>query len=195
VFASDPPTHGDIIPFDMLEVEFSHHGDCCTFVLWGLSFVYAAYGNIPWIAAVFYGLKPAVMAIVAAAVIRIGRKALKNSVMWSLAALAFVAIFFFKVPFPVIILAAGVIGFISGKVWRSKFLVIGGHGPADSADRSVLDDETRSPEHTRPSFARALKVTIVCLALSLLPTILVGLAQGWDSVLSKKASCLARRRL
>ncbi len=67
------------------------------FVLWGLSFVYAAYGNIPWIAAVFYGLKPAVMAIVAAAVIRIGRKALKNSVMWSLAALAFIAIFFFKV--------------------------------------------------------------------------------------------------
>src|SRR6187200_3405655 len=68
------------------------------FVLWGLSFVYAAYGNIPWIAAVFYGLKPAVMAIVAVAVIRIGRKALKNSVMWVLAALAFGAIFFFKVP-------------------------------------------------------------------------------------------------
>jgi chromate transporter len=63
------------------------------FVLWGLSFVYAAYGNIPWIAAVFYGLKPAVMAIVAFAVIRIGKKALKNSVMWSIAALAFIGIF------------------------------------------------------------------------------------------------------
>jgi chromate transporter len=63
-------------------------------ILWTLSFVYAAYGNVPWVAAIFYGLKPAVIAIVAAAVIRIGRKALKNEMMWSIAALAFVAIFF-----------------------------------------------------------------------------------------------------
>src|SRR3954462_12608410 len=55
------------------------------FILYGLSFVYAAYGNIPWIAAIFYGLKPAVMAIVAVAVIRIGRRALKNEVMWTIA--------------------------------------------------------------------------------------------------------------
>src|SRR6188472_2657244 len=84
------------------------------FILWILSFIYAAYGNLPWIAAIFYGLKPAVMAIVAVAVIRIGRKALKNEVMWTLAVLAFVAIFFLKVPFPFIILSAGVIGFIGG---------------------------------------------------------------------------------
>ena len=82
------------------------------FILWGLSFIYAAFGNLPWIAAIFYGLKPAVTAIVLAAVIRIGRKALKNEVMWALAALAFVAIYFFKVPFPAIILSAGVIGFV-----------------------------------------------------------------------------------
>ncbi len=155
------------------------------FVLWGLSFVYAAYGNIPWIAAVFYGLKPAVMAIVAAAVIRIGRKALKNSVMWSLAALAFVAIFFFKVPFPLIILCAGLIGFIGGKLWRNKFLVIAGHGDAGS-DKSVLGDEAESPEHTRPSFGRALRITAVCLTLWLLPTLLLGLWQGWQSVLFKE---------
>jgi len=79
------------------------------FILYGLSFVYAAYGNLPWIAAIFYGLKPAVMAIVAVAVIRIGRRALKNEVMWSIAALAFVAIYFFKVPFPAIILTAGIV--------------------------------------------------------------------------------------
>ena len=94
------------------------------FILWGLSFVYAAYGNLPWIAAIFYGLKPAVMAIVAVAVVRIGRKALKNEVMWSLAALAFVAIFFFKVPFPVIILTAGVIGLLGGRFWPAKFNVL-----------------------------------------------------------------------
>ena len=86
-----------------------------------LSFIYAAYGNVPWIAAIFYGLKPAVTAIVLAAVIRIGRKALKNEVMWALAALAFVAIYFFKVPFPAIVLGAGIIGFLGGLLWKSKF--------------------------------------------------------------------------
>src|ERR1700737_1477435 len=80
------------------------------FVLWGLSYVYAAFGNVPWIAAIFYGLKPAVMAIVAVAVIRIGRKALRNEILWTLATLAFVMIFFFHAPFPIIILSAGLIG-------------------------------------------------------------------------------------
>src|SRR6266513_6192028 len=70
------------------------------FFLWGLTWVSAAYGNIPWVAAIFFGIKPAVMAIVAEAVIRIGSRALKNAVMWTLAALAFVAIFFLMVPFP-----------------------------------------------------------------------------------------------
>src|SRR3954465_11359778 len=76
------------------------------FVLWTLSFIYAAYGSVPWIAAIFYGLKPVVVAIVGAAVIRIGRKALKNEVMWAIAVLAFVAIFFGGISFPLIILAA-----------------------------------------------------------------------------------------
>src|SRR6202008_4552832 len=80
------------------------------FVLWTLSYVYAAFGNLPWIAAIFYGLKPAVTAIVLVAMIRIGRKALKNTVMWALAALAFIAIYFFKVAFPTIVMGAGVIG-------------------------------------------------------------------------------------
>src|SRR5213083_1908973 len=97
------------------------------FVLWALSYVYAAFGNIPWIAAIFYGLKPAIMAIVAVAVIRIGRKALKNEMMWTLAALAFVAIFFFHAPFPMIILTAGVVGLIGGRLWKEKFDVVGGH--------------------------------------------------------------------
>src|SRR6202047_2397831 len=70
------------------------------FVLWALSFVYAAYGSVPWISAIFYGFKPVVVAIVITAVIRIGRKALKNEVMWAIAILAFVALFFLKLPFP-----------------------------------------------------------------------------------------------
>src|SRR5690349_12225175 len=108
------------------------------FILWTLSFIYVAYGNVPWIAAAFYGLKPAVLAIVAVAVIRIGRKALKNEIMWTLALAAFIAIFFFKLPFPVIVLMAGVIGFVGGRLWESKFHVIGGHASSD--DASVLDD-------------------------------------------------------
>src|SRR5437773_10711835 len=91
------------------------------FILWALSYVYVAFGNIPWIAAIFYGLKPAVTAIVLVAVIRIGSKALKNAVMWSLALAAFVAIYFFHDPFPLIIISAGIIGLIGGLLWKSKF--------------------------------------------------------------------------
>ncbi len=96
------------------------------FVLWGLSYIYVTLGNLPWIAAIFYGLKPAVLAIVAAAVIRIGSRALKNEVMWTLAAAAFIAIFLLRVPFPLIIISAALIGFFGGKWKRDKFLVIHG---------------------------------------------------------------------
>src|SRR6266513_4926798 len=82
--------------------------------LWSLTWAYAVYGKITWVAAIFFGVKAAVMAIVAEAVIRIGSKALKNEVMWSLAVLAFVAIFFLKVPFPLVV-TAGLIGLVGGK--------------------------------------------------------------------------------
>ena len=148
------------------------------FVLWGLSFIYAAYGNVPWIAAIFYGLKPAVMAIVAAAVIRIGKKALKNQVMWCLAGLAFVAIYFFKVPFPLIVLTAGLVGLLGGKLWPGKFDVIKGHGGSDES--SVLDDHDESPAHTKPSWSRGIKVTLICLVLWWAPTLIAGLCLGWQ---------------
>ena len=102
------------------------------FILWGLSYIYVAYGNLPWIAAIFYGLKPAVLAIVAAAVLRIGGRALKNEVMWALATAAFLAIFLLHVPFPLIIVCAAAIGFFGGKWKRDKFLVIRGHGKGKS---------------------------------------------------------------
>jgi chromate transporter len=91
-------------------------------ILWALSYVYVAYGNIPWIAAIFYGLKPAVLAIVAAAVIRIGRRALQTSIMWVIAGAAFIAIYFFRVPFPLIVVSAGVLGFVGGRVCHNIFL-------------------------------------------------------------------------
>ncbi|HEY3661966.1 MAG TPA: chromate efflux transporter [Chthoniobacterales bacterium] len=151
------------------------------FVLWGLSYIYMAWGNVPWIAAIFYGLKPAVTAIVLAAVIRIGRKALKNEVMWIIAAVAFVAIYFFRVPFPVIVLGAGLLGLIGGRFWPGKFRIASGHG-GDSGS-SVLDDEQTLAEHTRPSWARAWKVILVCLALWVIPTLVAGVTLGWQSTL------------
>ena len=151
------------------------------FVLWALSYVYAAFGNVPWIAEIFYGLKPAVMAIVAVAVIRIGRKALRNEIMWMLAALAFVAIFFFHVPFPVIILSAGVVGLIGGRFWKKKFDVVGNHDGV--VDESVLSDAAESPEYTRPSWSRAVKLILIWVALWAAPIVAVGLWKGWQSTL------------
>jgi len=115
------------------------------FILWGLSYIYVTLGNLPWIAAIFYGLKPAVLAIVAAAVIRIGSRALKNEVMSTVTAAAFIAIFFFSVPFPLIIISAALIGFFGGKWKRDKFLVIRGHGKVPQRHRSrFLSDSSQS---------------------------------------------------
>src|SRR5437763_13750349 len=130
------------------------------FVLWGLSYIYTAFGNIPWIAAIFYGLKPSVTAIVIAAVIRIGRKALRNEIMWSIAALAFVAIYFLKVPFPAIILSAGLLGLVGGRFCPAKFQVVVGH--TSVSDTSVLSDEQESAAHTRPNRSRAPNVIMAC---------------------------------
>ena len=151
------------------------------FILWALSYVYAAFGHVPLIAAIFYGLKPAVMAIVAVAVIQIGRKALKNEIMWMLAALAFVAIFFFHAPFPVIILGAGVIGLIGGQFWKTKFDVVSGHNGV--VDESVLSDAAEAPEHARPSLARAIKLIAVWVVLWFAPIVAIGLWKGWGSTL------------
>ena len=154
------------------------------FVLWILSFIYAAFGKLPWIAAIFYGLKPAVTAIVLTAVINIGRKALKNAAMWSLAALAFVSIYFFKAPFPAIVLSAGLIGFAGGIFWKSKFKILSKQD--GESEQAVISDEQESPAHTRPSPARALQVAAIWIALWLTPTLLVGALRGWDSALFKE---------
>jgi chromate transporter len=154
------------------------------FVLWALSFTYAAYGNIPWIAAIFYGLKPAVMAIVAVAVIRIGRKALRNPVRWCIAGSAFAGIFFLRIPFPLIILGAAFTGFLGERVWPNKF-IMAGVGDGNKSD-SVLDDNDDTPSHARPSWSRAAQICLVCLTLWWVPVLLAGLWQGWDHTLFKE---------
>ncbi len=141
-------------------------------ILWGLSFIYVKYGQVPWIEASLYGLKPVIMAIVAAAVIRIGKKALKNNVMWTIAALAFVSIFFLHVPFPLIVLSAGIIGLIGYRIRPDIFVVLKPHGGSGTASSAVLGDEHEAPAHAKPSLARSIKVILVCSLLWAGPIVL-----------------------
>lgn len=155
------------------------------FVLWALSLVYVTLGNAPLVAAIFYGLKPAVMAIVVYAVIRIGRKSLRNPILWGLAAAAFIAIFRFGVPFPLVVFAAGAVGFFGARTRAAKFFRVAPHGPQAA---SVLDDaESETPAHARPSLIRALRVGFVCGLLWIAPVLAAGLALGWDHTLVQEA--------
>jgi len=126
------------------------------------------------------------MAIVAEAVIRIGSKALKNEVMWSLAVLAFVAIFFLKVPFPLVVLTAGLIGLVGGKFWKDKFLLFGQNKSGTKDQEIVLSDEMESPAHTKPSLPRAIKVSAIWLTLWWAPVLLTGLWRGWNDTVFRE---------
>jgi chromate transporter len=126
-------------------------------LLISLSWVYIAFGDLPAVAGVLYGIKPAVTAIVVFAAYRIGSKALKNGVLWALAAAAFVAIFTFDVPFPAIVLAAAILGLIGGRVLPDKFKAGGGHGASNKQyGPALIDDHTPVPEHARFSWLRVL---------------------------------------
>ncbi len=149
------------------------------FILLLLSWIYAAYGNVPVVAAAFYGLKPAVTAIVASATIQIGRRALKNEVMYLLALLAFIGIYFLGIPFPVIIMTAGLVGFIGGKAWPEKFYVIRPHGGGRN-DAVISDDSV--VDHAAASWQRALLVLAVCGAFWIAPMLAVALWRGTDDI-------------
>jgi chromate transporter len=154
-----------------------------------LSWIYALYGKVGIVSALFFGLKAAVLAVVLEAVIRIGKKSLKNNVMVGLAAAAFIAIFFMKVPFPIIILLAGVIGFLGGRAGLRTFDVGGGHGPASGKDAPLVDallgDEL--PVHARPTMAKSLRVAAVWLALWLVPVFVLIATLGEGNVFSQIA--------
>jgi chromate transporter len=151
-----------------------------------LSYVYAAYGNVGFIEALFFGLKAAVLAIVIQAVVRVGKRALRNRIMIALAAAAFIAIFFFNVPFPIIIITAGVIGYLGAKAGRPEFAAVEhGGGKNAAAVDAMLGDEL--PDHVRPSVARALKVSAVWLLLWLVPVCALLVAFGQANVFSQIA--------
>lgn len=152
-----------------------------------LSYIYVLFGNVSVVEGMFFGLKCAVLAVVIQAVFKIGSRALKNRVMISLAAAAFVAIFFLHVPFPLIILGAGIIGYIGGRSRLAAFRVGGGHGPGTGKvleDRdSVLGEHI--PPHAAPNLSWSLKTSGILAALWLLPVAGLLLALGRDNVFSQ----------
>jgi len=155
-------------------------------VLIGLSWIYLAFGHVPAVAGVLYGIKPAVTAIVLFAAYRIGTRALKNGLLWAMAALSFLAIFTLDAPFPLIVLVAAILGGIGGELAPQKFAVGGGHGAARIRyGAALIDDDTPTPEHARFRWVRLAKVIVV--GLLLWGGVLGGLAwrYGWDGALTQ----------
>ncbi len=155
-------------------------------LLVGLSWVYLAYGELPLVAGLLYGIKPAVTAIVFHAAHRIGSRTLKNRALLAIAAAAFVAIFAFGLPFPLIVAAAALIGCLGGCSAPDKFQAGGGHGRAGrSHGAALIDDNTPTPEHARFSWAGLAKVLLVGVLLWLLPMAWLIVRYGWDHALTQ----------
>jgi chromate transporter len=158
------------------------------FILVALSWIYMAYGNVPVVAGILYGIKPAVTAIVLFAAYRIGSRALTNGALWAIAAAAFVAIFALRLPFPLIVIGAGIIGYIGGRVAPAKFKTPGGHGSGGkSFGSAVIDDDTPTPRHARFSWPQVVKVLLVGLALWALVIAALVAIYGWESTFTQMA--------
>jgi chromate transporter len=165
------------------------------FILIALSWVYIVFGEVNWVAGMFYGIKPAVAAIVLQAVWRIGSRTLKSPrkvpLLWAISLLSFVAIAFLHVPFPWVVGAAALAGAIGGKYVPGQFASGGGHGAAAGqalahADGGYLiDDNTPTPGHARFRKMRLAGIVAVGAFLWLLPMAALVAARGWDGTLAQ----------
>jgi chromate transporter len=155
------------------------------FILLFLSWVYIAFGHVPLIMGLFYGIKPAVTAIVVQAVHRIGSRTLKTPVLWAIAAAAFVAIFALQAPFPLIVLAAALIGAIIGKLSPDSIKAADGHAAkGQSFGAALIDDTTPLPEHARFRWPRLVVLIVIGLLFWTVPVALLGFGLGWNHPLS-----------
>ncbi|WP_374432870.1 chromate efflux transporter [Inhella sp.] len=156
------------------------------FILVGLSWVYLRFGHLPVVAGLFYGLKPAVTALVLHAAHRIGTRALKNRWMWAIAAASFLALFAFDTPFPAIVLAAGLIGHFGARRWPQVFALGGGHGSAKAGyGPALIDDDTPTPAHAHFSRRRLAQVLGIGLGLWLAALGLLAVQYGWQGALTQ----------
>jgi chromate transporter len=157
------------------------------FILIALSWLYIAFGDVPAVAGVFYGIKPAITAIVLHAAHRIGSRALKNAWLWTIAGASFVAIFAFNVPFPLIVLGAALIGYLGGRFAPQRFSNAGARNSEKSFGPALIDDDTPAPEHVRFSPAKLLRLLSVGAALWCLPMALLTVLFGWDGTFTQMA--------
>ncbi|MEJ5989361.1 chromate efflux transporter [Ramlibacter sp. PS3R-8] len=158
------------------------------FILVGLSWIYMAFGDVPAIAGMFYGIKPAVTALVVHAAWRVGSRALKNGWLWSIAAAAFISIFAFNIPFPLIVLAAGALGYFGGKYAPDKFKPGGGHASAAKPlGPALIDDDTPTPEHALFTWPHFWRVLVTFLGLWVATIGALAAVYGWDAVLTQMA--------
>ena len=156
------------------------------FILMGLTWIYLAFGKLPLVAGILYGIKPAVTAIVLFAAYRIGSRALKHGALWAISAAAFIAIFAFKLPFPYIVLAAGIIGAIGARLAPRQFAVGGGHGTAGrSYGAAIIDDDTPTPVHARFAWRRFVGFSAGGMALWAGAIAALRALYGWEGTLTQ----------
>jgi chromate transporter len=154
-------------------------------ILIALTWIYLAFGNLPLVAGIFYGLKPAVTAIVLHAAHRIGTRALKNRWLWAIAAAAFVALFFFDTPFPAIVGAAALIGYIGSRVAPAVFAAASHEAATANGVPSLIGDDTPTPAHALYSRSRLVLVLLIGFALWAVPLALLVAVDGGASTLAQ----------
>jgi chromate transporter len=156
------------------------------FILIALTWVYLAYGDVPAIAGILYGIKPAVTAIVVFAAYRIGSRALNNNVLRAMAILAFIAIFAFDIPFPYIVLMAGIIGYAGSRFAPDKFKAGGHHGESKSAyGPALIDDDTPVPAHARFKWSRVIVYSLIGLLIGGGVMAVLTSTYGWQGTLTQ----------
>ena len=156
------------------------------FILIALSWIYLAWGKVPLVAGIFYGIKPAVTAIVLVAAHRIGSRSLRHPALWAIAAAAFVAIFALKAPFPAIVIAAGIIGYLGGRFYPGIFSSQNpSHASYKSYGPALIDDGMPTPEHARFSWTKLAAYAGAGLALWALAIGALAAAFGWNGTLAQ----------
>ncbi len=150
-------------------------------ILMALSWVYIALGDVPWIAGLFFGIKPAVTAIVVQAAHRMGSRALKNNALWAIAAASFVAIFALDAPFPLIVGVAAAVGYVGGRVSPHTFQMGGGHGASNASyGPALIDDHTPPPAHAHFSYTSLVQVLCAGAVLWTVPMGVLYAVFGWE---------------
>jgi len=156
------------------------------FILSGLTWVYLAYGNVPAVEGILYGIKPAVTAIVVFAAYRIGSRALANNVLRAMAVAAFIAIFAFNIPFPYIVLMAGIIGYVGSHFAPEYFKAGGHHGSAKgSYGPAIIDDDTPAPKHARFKWTRLIMFAVVGVFIGGAVMAALTMTYGWEGTLTQ----------